>query len=288
MPGMAWVAPRDAETFGDWSETDEPTLPTPSQGATPQLTTKSGTSALGSTAEPAAPNTKKIRRPASRRCRNPTRSIPIRAIPYCTSPNHRLPAVARGMRPGPTTHRPARARARTTRPRTATKTDQSRSVVFTAVNMASRRLGHRKSHRQPVVTPSRVPAAVAMGNQPRIAATVAMAGGEDLPILPPRREAETEPLVSDAESGYEPYGGQSYDRSTGRRTRTAVFCGVGGGRPRRFELDGYDTTNHRRPARPTISERVRNCAVASSKARLPLEHDAGINRQCAGADPTSR
>ena len=44
LPGMAWVGPRDEDaTFGSWADSDRPSLPTPSQQATPQLATDSGT-----------------------------------------------------------------------------------------------------------------------------------------------------------------------------------------------------------------------------------------------------
>jgi hypothetical protein len=48
---MAWVAPEDEQLYGSWSEDGEPTLPPPSKDATPQLTTKSGRSAIDSSSE---------------------------------------------------------------------------------------------------------------------------------------------------------------------------------------------------------------------------------------------
>jgi hypothetical protein len=55
---MAWVAPEDDELYGSWSEDGEPSLPPPSQDATPQLTTKSGRTGTSPSSELAGSESK--------------------------------------------------------------------------------------------------------------------------------------------------------------------------------------------------------------------------------------
>ena len=85
LPGMAWVAPSDAEAFGGWSEDDEPSLPTPAAGATPQLATQSGTSTLAETADSARPAPRTGTVAGSPNAGSPANDIPIRVIPCCIS-----------------------------------------------------------------------------------------------------------------------------------------------------------------------------------------------------------